>query len=260
MKKEKFKYTPKYFKDNLPDWKRKKDSIMGKILYRPVSFLTASLCAKLGISANTVSYFSILVAIATCVLFIIPNSICNIVGGVLFIFWIILDCTDGNLARCVKKQPFGEFADAVSSYILVALLCSSIGFCAYFRGGILINPNCIWIVLFGVLASTFDTLMRLVYQKYLSTERKLADEGIITIENDKRNDEKQVGSLIVFFEHNFGTDGILPILSLLAAIFNAMDLLAIYCFCYYFMAGILMILKYIYKAIKRTKEIESKIV
>ena len=52
------KYTPKYFYDNLPAWKRKKDPILSRLFYRPASFLTASIFSNLGIGANTVSYYS----------------------------------------------------------------------------------------------------------------------------------------------------------------------------------------------------------
>jgi len=60
------KYTPKYFHDNMPEWKRVKDPFLSRIFYRPVSFLLASLCAKMGVGANAVSYWSAVVAIVAC--------------------------------------------------------------------------------------------------------------------------------------------------------------------------------------------------
>ena len=252
------KYTPKYFKDNLPEWKRIKDSVTSRIFYRPVSFVTASIAANLKIDANTVSYFSILIAIMACVLFIIPNHVCNIVGAVLVNLWLISDCTDGNLARSVKKQPFGVFADAISSYILIAFMCTSIGIAGYFSGGLFVEKNCIWLVLLGVFASSGDTLMRLIYQKYKVTEKELADAKQLKLEYDKRTDEDQTNSLLVRIESDFGISGILPILVLVGTIFNALDVVVFYCFLYYFLSFVAMTMKYIIKAIKKTKEIESK--
>lgn len=258
MKKEKIMYTPKFFKENLPEWKRVKDPLTSRIFYRPISFIIASIAANLGLSANTVSYFSIFIAITACILIIIPNYICNIIGAVCVNLWLLSDCTDGNLARSIKKQPFGTFADSVSSYILVAFLCTSIGISAYFNGGLFVEKNCIWIVLLGCFASSADTLMRLVYQKYKSTERDLIEQNLLKEEKEKRTDETKTNSLIVRIESDFGVGGILPILVLLGVIFNMLDLVVIYCFIYYFFSSLLMIIKYIAKAIRKTKEIENK--
>ena len=257
MKKEVRKYSARYFRENLPEWKRVKDPFTSRIFYRPLSFVTASMATKLGLTANTVSYLSIFIAIFSCVGLIIPNKICNIIGAILVNLWLLSDCTDGNIARSVKKQPFGDFADSVSSYILVGFLCTSLGIAAYFNGGLLIKENCIWIVLLGALASSADTLMRLVYQKYKSSERALFDAGKLELEVDKRTDNSQSNSLLVRIESDFGVGGILPILIILGVLFNMVDLVVIYCFLYYFLSGIVMILKYILKSIKKTKEIEE---
>lgn len=254
----KTKYDHKYFKDNLPEWKRVKDPILSRIFYRPISFYCASIATKLNISANTVSYFSTILSIIACLFIAIPNHTINIIGAILVNVWLILDCTDGNIARSVKKQPFGGFADGISSYILVALLCSSLGIAAYQNDGPIFSANStIIIIILGVLASTSDTLMRLIYQKYKSTERELVDQGKMKAEIEKRTDEKQTKSLLVHLEADFGVGGILPILVLLAAIFKAYDIVVIYCFVYYVGAGILMSFKYVSKAIKNTKIIEK---
>ncbi len=257
MSKIKNKYTPKYFKDNMPEWKRIKDPLTTRYFYRPISFITASLAANLKISANTISYASILIAILACIFFLIPNHSCNIIGAILVSVWAIFDATDGNLARSVKKQPFGEFADGISSYILVAFLCTVMGISVYLNGGLIIDKECIWIVLLGALASSSDTLMRLIYQKYKASERALADDGKLQIEYDKRTNTSQTNSLIVRIEADFGIGGILPLLILFGTVLNFLDLVVIYCFIYYFFSGIVMNCKYIFKSIKRTKELES---
>lgn len=107
-----------------------------------------------------------------------------ICGAVLFSVWSWLDCVDGNLARSVRKQPFGEFADSMSSYILVGLMGSAMGIAAYNFGGTLLKPGNAWIILLGALASSADSLMRLIYQKYKNTEKELSEKGVLEIEND----------------------------------------------------------------------------
>ena len=258
MKNNKKKYTVKYFKDGLPEWKRIKDPFTTRIFYRPLSFVTSCVASNLGITANQVSYFSILIAITACVMLIIPNYVCNIIGAICTNLWLLSDCTDGNIARSVKKQPFGDFADSISSYTLVAFLGVSLGITAFLNGGLLIDKGCIWIVLLGSLASTGDTLMRLIYQKYKSSERKLADDGILDIEVDKRTLNSETNSILVRIESDYGIGGILPLIVLFGVLFKITDLVVIYCFIYYFFAGIAMSSKYIIKAIRRTSDYEKR--
>ena len=251
------KYSTKFFKDNLPEWKRKKDSTFGRLLYRPISFVLASVSANLGISANTVSYFSALVAITAGAMFLFRPQICHIIGAILMIIWVILDCVDGNLARCVKKQPFGEFADSISSYFLVGFTGATMGIAVYFEGGLLFKAGDPWIILIGALASSADTMMRLVYQKYTNTARKLADQGIIERETEFRVDGEQKNTLMTVIDREFGL-GIIPEIVLLTAVFKALDLAVIYCFLYYGGSFVLSTLVYVRKAIKTSKEYEVK--
>lgn len=251
------KYSPVYFKNSMPDWKKKKDPMVSRFFYRPLSFYVASVCASLGISANAVSYFSVFVALFGCLSFLIDNHVWHIAGAVMFNVWLLLDCVDGNLARSVKKQPFGEFADATSSYILVAFMNTCMAFAVYYDGGLFLDPGWIWILLIGALSSTGDTLMRLIYQKYLNSERELIDKGVLVPEKDIFKDHNQVTSLSVFFVETMGIGGILPSIIFLATIFYALDLVLFYCFIYYFGSGILMSIKYILKAIKKSKSIEE---
>lgn len=250
------KYTAKYFKENMPIWKRKKDPILSRILYRKIAFYMAALCANCGISANTVSYFSTFVAIIACGCFFINIHMLHIVGAVLINIWLVLDCTDGNIARSVKSQPFGEFADGISSYILVGLMCTAMSVSVYYDGGMFVSPNSFWIIVLGALASSSDSLMRLIYQKYKNTERDMADKGIVALENDKRTDHSQVGSFRVRVESELGIGGILPIAILFATIGKALDIIVFYCFAYYGFSCVLASTIYIKKAIKKTHEYE----
>lgn len=166
------KYTTKYFRDNLPPEKKKKDSIIARFFLRPLSFLGASLACQLGLTANQVSFIGVLIAYLAAALLIIPNKICNIFGGIAIILWGISDCVDGNLARSVQKQPFGEFIDACGSYTIVALVLPAAGFAAYHGQCAFLNYNPI-VILMGALAGTADCLTRLYFQKYKNEEREL---------------------------------------------------------------------------------------
>ena len=244
------KYTPRHFREANPEWKQKKDTFLGKIFYRPLSYIFASFAANRGISANTVSCCSIVIAVLSGTMFIINNHICNIVGAVLMNVWLLMDCIDGNLARGVKQQPFGDFVDGVSGYVLAGLMCSSMAFCVYNQGGIIVPCGSGWFLFTGALASEADTLMRLIYHKYKSNERDLADKGILETEKDVRKDIKEVGNFRVRVEMELGIGGILPVMSLIAVALHALDLVVIYCFIYYGTSCIAMSLLYITRAMR----------
>lgn len=247
------KYTPFFFKSNMPEWKRKKDPVLSRIFYRPVSFALSSICANLGISANSISYFSGFLAIISCLMFIPKIYALNLTGAILINVWLLLDCTDGNIARSVKKQLMGEFADGISSYILVALMCTCMSFFVYNNGGLLFSPKNQWIILIGALASTADTLMRLIYQKYNSEYNKHAEQGLVKKLDDKRTDHSQVRSFRVRIESELGVGGILPCIILLGTIFNFLDIVVLYCFAYYGGACVITSYSYIKRAINVSK-------
>ena len=253
----KTKYTARYFKDNMPEWKRKKDPILSRLFYRRVSFASAAVCANLGISANTVSYFSGVFAIAACLLFLIHSYPVKIIAAIMINLWLIMDCTDGNLARSVKSQPFGEFADGISSYILVGLMCTTMGFSVYQTGGVFLPKGCVWIVLIGALASSADTMMRLIYQKYKATAAEMVQKRLMRPEEDKRTDHAEVGSFRVRAEAELGIGGVLPLAILIASVFNALDVIVIYCFVYFGGACVVTSLMHVLKAMKHTREYET---
>jgi phosphatidylglycerophosphate synthase len=247
------KYTAKFFRKSMPEWKRKKDPILTRWFYRPLSFYGSAFCANRNISANTVSFFSAIIAVLACSCFVYDNHSSRVIGAVLCNFWLFLDCVDGNIARSVKKQAFGAFADSMSSYILVGLLCTSLGIAAYFDGGIFIPKGCVWIILLGAVASSSDSLMRLIYQKYKNTEKDLEKLNVLHAEIDERQDPNESTNWKNKIDETFGIGGIMPILILFASISHALDLMVIYCFCFFFPVAIISIIVLVRKAIKAAK-------
>jgi hypothetical protein len=95
--------------------------------------------------------------------------------------------------------------------------------------------------------------MRLIYQKYKNTERKLADMNVVDIGYDQRTDTSQVGSLRVRIENELGIGGILSFAVLICTIFHALDILLLYCVCYYGLSFLATVLIYSKKAITSAK-------
>lgn len=258
MKENRRNYSIKYFHDNLPEWKRQKDPFVLKHFIRPLSFVGASFCANNGIQANTVSYVSGLIALVACSLFLPKSYVAHVVGASLFTVWIFMDCIDGNLARSVKKQPFGDFADAISSYMLVGFMGVCIAFAVYFEGGLLFKPYNPWIILMGALASSSDTMMRLMYHKYEQSHQELIKAEIMPEEIDAHTDTKNVGDWKIRLEHELGVDGIIPILVLICAIFKVLDIAVLYFFCYYGGAFLCTYVMYVRRAMRNTKKYQEK--
>ena len=92
--------------------------------------------------------------------------------------------------------------------------------------------------------------MRLIYQKYQNVARELSDMNIIPSHHEKRTDHENSGSLRVRLEQEPGIGGILPLLILLAAIFNALDLIIIYMLLYYCGGAVVFISLYTFKAMR----------
>lgn len=246
----KYKYTYKYFKNSMPDWKKKKDPIFIKLFFRPISFFGAAFCARFNISANVVTIFSLFIAIVACGLFFLPNYSAQLVGAILINFWLLLDCIDGNLARSVKQQPFGEFLDAMGSYLLVALLGISLGYSVFCNGGLFIKSGNVFSVILGAMAASTDTLMRLTYQKYKNVSIDLQNKGVIEKEYDIRTDHQSVSNLRIRIEMELGIGGILPPMILLCTVFGFLDIIVVYLFCYSMTACAVTIISYIIKTLK----------
>ncbi len=251
------KITAQYLRDSMPEWKKKKDPMLVRYITRPLSFYIAAVLANQGISANSVSYFSTLVAISGAFCYLFNNHVLNILGATLIFVWLVLDCVDGNLARSVKRQPFGEFADGISSYILIGIMVTCIGYAAYNEGGVFIHAGSAWIIVVGAFASVSDTMMRLIYQKYRATEREMADKNILPIENDVFQDHSQVDNWKVKVNMELGIPSVLTVLIIVSSIFCWLDIVVFYCFAYYGSACGVSSIMYIRKAIELANKYQN---
>ena len=245
------KYSHAYFRKSLPEWKRKKDSFLVRYFFRPISFYTASFAANRGIGANDVSYFSMLIAIIGSVLYLLDNRVTYIIGALLIIFWMVLDCTDGNLARSVKQEPFGEFADGASSYILINFLFAALGVAAYKSEGILLSSGTWWIVLLGAFGGGSDSLARLLFQKF---ENNKNSEMIKHIDDSSIATDNKKGNLVKIHDRidkELGLNGIFLPALLICSIFLWFDIFVLFYGIFYILtlfATAVLLIKRAYKA------------
>lgn len=163
-------YTMKNIIDSLPKEKNKGDSFWIKYVARKISFLSTYAFINLGFTAWTVSIISVFVVMTGCVLLSINNDISRILGVILVELWMILDCTDGNIARVTKTCSYtGEFVDALSGHYTSAFIYLATGVAAFHTTTLVGDDYRYVLLIVGAIASISNILTRLVHQKYIVT-------------------------------------------------------------------------------------------
>lgn len=253
------KYTFRNILNSLPVKKNSNSSWWVKLWVRRISFLFTFLFINLGFSPNAVSVLSIFVALASCVCYMIPSVPCMIVAIVLINFWLVLDCVDGNIARCRNmKTVYGEFVDDIGGYFTVAFVYLAIGVCAYNFGGVLLGEKNMWMIILGGVSSACDILARLIHKDYVHFTDK-------TLTAEELNAQNAVASYEVTDKHSIsyirrrvgkelGVSGTFMLLTIVCAIFMAYDLMTVFYFLFNGFALFSTAVIYIYKANKYDKE------
>jgi phosphatidylglycerophosphate synthase len=133
-------------------------------LARPFSKYVTWFSLKLGISANTVTIFSYLVSIFSAILFSVGNQTTFILG--LFVLYVgfIIDCSDGEVARCTNKQSItGAYLDTLGHIIYNSFINFGLALGVYAQTG------WYWILPIGFVSSVF----------YIPISRYSADHEIL---------------------------------------------------------------------------------
>jgi len=124
---------------------------------------------ELGISANMISIFALLLAVVSSLFVAWPSRNTGVVGALLFNVVAFLDCVDGNVARATESgSDIGEWFDALVGYSTYALLPVSLG----------LGIDLAWsgeistYSFIGALTGLSSILPRLVYQKYKNVSAK----------------------------------------------------------------------------------------
>ena len=171
-------YTFKQIKESLPSDYNAQGSWWVRLWVRKVSFVFTWFFINAGMSANSVTLLSIFVTLTGCVCYAIPSLPFQIVAVVLINFWLVLDCVDGNIARCLKKKTlYGSFIDAMGGYFTVGFVYLAIGISAWQTGGVLLDKGNGWILVAGAVSSICDILARLIYGSYRNVIRPESGEA-----------------------------------------------------------------------------------
>ncbi len=247
------KYSYKKILDSLPVKKNSNSSWWVKLWVRKLSFLFTYFFINLGFSPNEVSILSIFITLLACALFMVPAKWAVITAVVLINFWLVLDCVDGNIARCLnKKTAYGEFVDDIGGYYMVAFVYLAIGVCAYNFGGLIFSKNNIWIIVIGATSSICDILARLIHKDY----EHFSDKLLTDIERHEKNshesyevtDKKSISYLRRRIGKEIGISGAFMPFTIIGAVFGIMDIVCVFYFAFNSFALLSTTAIYIYKA------------
>jgi hypothetical protein len=143
---------------------------------RPLSFFVAAWFVRAGITANQVTWLSMVVLVAGCALLGFGSHAAAVLGAGLINVWLLLDCADGNIARYHKTfSTYGAFLDSIGGYAAYALVFLAAGvalsnrpgevWLAPFWNGGTAADGARWLLL-GAWASIAALWARLVFQKF----------------------------------------------------------------------------------------------
>jgi phosphatidylglycerophosphate synthase len=230
-----FKISPEIY----PPEKEKanKETIWEHYFARQIAFLITPIFLKAKISANQVSILAIITGIIAAILIILGNFWMILLGAILMQIWLILDKTDGVIARYRKMESlFGKFLEEFSGSLIAALFFSSIGVAASkFPGFLPFSlqlPPYLFIIL-GILTSFFVIFRHLIFRHFEATcfkDKELKTESLFNS-----------GALATFYKMAIKFLGIYSLaqpLFIFAIIFN---FLGLYTLVYFIIQGLAML-------------------
>lgn len=242
------KYSFKFIIDSLPLKKNANSSWWVKLWVRKVSFLFTYLLINMGFSPNSVSILSILFVLASCICYGISTPVSIWIAVVLINLWLVLDCVDGNIARCKKiKTYYGEFVDDIGGYYTVAFIYLFLGLCVYNVGGTLINAGNKWILVAGGIACICDILARLINKDYENFSRNRPDYEQKTYLTESK---KSISYIRRRIGKELGVSGAFMPMTILCAAYKSYDLMVFFYLLFNGFALLSTSVIYIYKADK----------
>ncbi len=203
---------------------KKKEDIQESFAYyfiRPISFWVSPLFVIFNVSANFVTWLSLIFGLSAFVLFFKGGYEFQIIASIFILIWLILDHVDGNLARYYKTQSlFGDFLDSLVCYIVFAFIPISISHS-------LANDNHSLdikeLYILGWMFSIGFILSRLIYQKFKQIDNKKYKN---VLSGSNRN--SLLHKSFYFVNNLFNPSGMLVPFLVLSSIFRQLELFLIF--------------------------------
>ena len=146
-----------------------KKDLIPHYIERPVSYVITSVLLETNVTANFVSFVSLLFCVGSSLLIIYLQSFpVKIISWAFLFLWSIADCVDGNIARIKKTTGVsGELWDAVAGYTAMSCLFINSGILAYQDAAPLIKfpIEPAYYILLGSLSAVVSLLPRVLIHK-----------------------------------------------------------------------------------------------
>lgn len=207
--------------------KRKTDKMIPWVYYvmRPISILLTKPLLKTNITPVNVTFASM---VATLIGFVLigfgQETQTRLWGFFAFIVWGLLDCIDGNIARCKGlASNRGALWDATGGYMALTLMYFSVGIGAFNDTNALEFLDKYLYIVLGGLTAIMSIFPRLVMQK------KKADGGTDAVKGVADKANYSITKIIALNVES--AIGITQVILFLAIIFHFLN---IFILCYFF--------------------------
>jgi len=181
-----------------------------KNVSRRISIYITKLCLKLGISANQVTLIDFLMVVAAGVFLTFANPVYWLIGIFFFFLYLVIDCSDGEVARYnvakgkKSKSPFGVGAilGGTVDWVVWPYLFACMAFGVYYSVGSVI------VFAFGFLAA----ILRVIYTDIalmpypVFHEKGMLAEAVNEVQGTRLGESKLLG----YGRALFGVRGFLP--------------------------------------------------
>ncbi len=108
--------------------RRNAEHWLSGVYARRVSIYATWLAVRAGISADAVTALMILVGLGGAVLVALPGFTGPAIGALLMQLYLVLDCSDGEIARCTSTEsPRGVYLDRLGHYAIDATIFAAFG-------------------------------------------------------------------------------------------------------------------------------------
>ena len=146
-------------------------------------------------------------------------------GWFLFFLWGVLDCVDGNIARCTKQSSkLGSLFDATFGYFATIFIFLAMGTGCYYGDFCFLHIDQALMISLGGISACFSILPRLVMHKRMTS---LGEEDHECEDLKEKADFNFIK--ILGLNLTSATD-MIQVFMLLAIVFRCMDLFVIFYF------------------------------
>lgn len=247
-------------------WKQDYEKYLpiSRFVFRPIGFLLTWIAIRVGLTSEAVSWLSGVVGIAGCLCLVSKWSALLPVGIGLLLFFNLLDCVDGSIARTMKTEnSYGSFLDSICGAIVDLSFWAVVGVMAYRHTERLlwtdvsgVNPifwlivgfaACFLFAFLSYLERTFDELLRSDWDKIKEVNQSGAVDNL---QDQKKytfnvlNSDERFRIVLRAINTNIRVRENHYILFIIAYATRSVDLfIGIYCF-YYLLHNVILLIVY----------------